>query len=124
MDYFIQLLELRQVDWLRLPLIQGIATSAVAGAEGLIRASRSALIKCLNAYNEEQRTVASAALLSDLLAILENNLHDDRYAIPVMELTAFLLDGYILSIPKDMEPRCDLFFLHPLFLIFVSPYAR
>lgn len=89
-----------------MPLIQGLATSAVAGAEGLIRASRSALVQYINAYEGgERQTVVITLLLGELMAILSENLHDDRYAIPAMELTAFLIDGYISSVSADLEPR-------------------
>lgn len=102
-DYFVQLLELKAIDWLRLPLFQGLATSAVAGAEGLIRASRLALVQCINSKENEQRQAMLLMILRDLSTILSNSLQDDRYAIPIMELLAFLIDGYIISIPEGSE---------------------
>ncbi|PLB47288.1 hypothetical protein P170DRAFT_511917 [Aspergillus steynii IBT 23096] len=103
-DYFLQLLDLQAVEWLRVPIFQGIATSAVAGAEGVIRSSRSALVQWINSQEagNQQATVVSA--IKDLLVVLNDNLQDDRYAIPAMELLAFLLDGYILAIPDNSEP--------------------
>lgn len=103
-DYFLQLLELLAINWLRLPLLQGLATSAVAGAEGLIRASRLALVQCINSKKAEQRQAMVMMVVEDLSTILSDNLQDDRYAIPIMELLAFLLDGYIQSIPDGSEP--------------------
>ncbi|PYI26361.1 tubulin-specific chaperone D [Aspergillus indologenus CBS 114.80] len=90
-EYFLQLLSLQKIPWLRIPLFQGLATSAVAGSEGLIRASRAALVKsfCL-----EQQQQYLLALLTDLSRILATNLQDDRYAIPVMEFVGFILDGF------------------------------
>lgn len=102
-DYFVQLLKLQEIDWLRLPLYQGLATSAVAGAEGLIRASRLALVQCINNKKAEQREPMLLMMLKDLSTILSENLQDDRFAIPIMELLAFLVDGYILSILKGSE---------------------
>lgn len=102
-DYFVQLLELQAIDWLRLPLYQGLATSAVAGAEGLIRASRLALVQCINSKKAEQREAMLPMILKDLSTILSENLQDDRFAIPIMELLAFLVDGYISSIPEGSE---------------------
>ncbi|RAH69606.1 tubulin-specific chaperone D [Aspergillus aculeatinus CBS 121060] len=89
-EYFLQLLSLQQIPWLRTPLFQGLATSAVAGSEGLIRASRAALVRsyCL------QQQGYLLALLTDLSRILATNLQDDRYAIPVMEFVGFILDGF------------------------------
>lgn len=102
-DYFLQLLELLAIDWLRLPLLQGLATSAVAGAEGLIRASRLALVQCINGKKAEQRQAMVTMVVKNLSTILSDNLQDDRYAIPIMELLAFLIDGYIPFIPEDSE---------------------
>ncbi|KAL1967896.1 hypothetical protein VTN77DRAFT_2313 [Rasamsonia byssochlamydoides] len=92
-DYFYQLLELLQVEWLRVPLVQGIITSASAGTEGLIRASRSAMIEFIENKSEDQKGVWTIRLIEDLATILERNLADDRYAIPAMEIASFLLDS-------------------------------
>lgn len=104
-DYFLQLLDLQAVDWLRVPIIQGIATSAVAGAEGVIRSTRSALVRWINSQEPRDQQVLLVSVIKVLLIVLSDNLQDDRYAIPAMELLAFLLDGYILSIPENSEPR-------------------
>lgn len=102
-EYFVQLLELQAVDWLRLPLLQGLATSAVVGTEGLIRAARSALVRFLNGKLPGDRQETLLDVLNELSVILSDNLHDDRYAIPTMEFLAFLIDGYVLSIPEGSE---------------------
>ncbi|KAL5364108.1 tubulin folding cofactor D C terminal-domain-containing protein [Aspergillus floccosus] len=103
-EYFLQLLELQAVEWLRLPLYQGIATSAVAGSEGLIRASRSALVQHINAHEAPNRALVVSSIMKDLLVVLNDVLQDDRYAIPILELLAFLLDAYVRSIPEGLEP--------------------
>ncbi|KAF7587023.1 hypothetical protein BBP40_007845 [Aspergillus hancockii] len=103
-DYFLQLLELQAIDWLRLPLFQGLATSAVAGAEGLVRSTRSALVQSFNGYEVEQRQGVVTAIIKDLMVALSDKLQDDRYAIPLLDFLAFLLDGYIDSIPQSSEP--------------------
>ncbi|KAL2840976.1 tubulin folding cofactor D C terminal-domain-containing protein [Aspergillus pseudoustus] len=103
-EYFLQLLELQAVDWLRLPLLQGIVTSAVVGSEGLIRSTRSALVQKINAHAAEQRPEKVTAILQDFQLILNEKLPDDRYAIPIVELSAFLLDGYIASTPGFWDP--------------------
>jgi hypothetical protein len=102
-EYFLQLLELLSVEWLRLPLLQGIATSAVAGAEGLVRASRSAMVQYINGQKAEKRGETLIGVLRDLSTVLSDNLLDDRYAIPCIEFLAFLVDGYILSMPEGTE---------------------
>ncbi|KAE8146237.1 tubulin folding cofactor D C terminal-domain-containing protein [Aspergillus avenaceus] len=103
--YFTQLLELQAIDWLRLPLLQGIATSAIAGAEGLIRSCRLALVQRINGYELRQRQHIMIAVMKDFSVVLSDNLQDDRYAIPVLELLAFLLDSYTTSIlPQSTDP--------------------
>ncbi|KAL4975370.1 tubulin folding cofactor D C terminal-domain-containing protein [Aspergillus desertorum] len=94
-EYFVQLLELQVIDWLRLPLFQGIATSAVAGAEGLIRSTRSALIRSINNHPAERHPEVATVIIHDLLLVLNEKLPDDRYAIPILETAAFLLDSYV-----------------------------
>ncbi|KAB8258947.1 tubulin folding cofactor D C terminal-domain-containing protein [Aspergillus pseudonomiae] len=102
-DYFLQLFELQAIDWLRLPLLQGIATSAVAGAEGLVRSSRLALMQSINKYEAEQRQDIVTSIIKDLMVALSDNLQNDRYAIPVLECLAFLLDSYISFTPQSSE---------------------
>ncbi|KAJ5802960.1 Tubulin-specific chaperone D C-terminal [Penicillium pulvis] len=93
-EYFFQLLSSWGQEWLRLPLLQGLATSAVAGAEGLVRASRAALIQFLNSHNPHSDPNILVEVLQVLSTVLSDNLPDDRYAIPIIELIAFLLDSY------------------------------
>ncbi|PYH83881.1 putative tubulin-specific chaperone D [Aspergillus uvarum CBS 121591] len=101
-QYFLQLLSLQKIPWLRVPLFQGLATCAVAGSEGLIRASRAALVKsfCFGAQQQQQYLLA---LLTDLSRILATTLQDDRYAIPVMEFVGFILDGFDFRAVKRSE---------------------
>ncbi|CAK43174.1 uncharacterized protein An18g02440 [Aspergillus niger] len=98
-EYLLQLLQLQSIDWLRQPLFQGLATSAVAGSEGLIRSSRSALVQGIQEAEDPQTAVL--AIIKDLAAILGEYLQDDRFAIPVLELLAFLLDSFVFSVPDD-----------------------
>ncbi|KAL3464212.1 tubulin folding cofactor D C terminal-domain-containing protein [Aspergillus heterothallicus] len=110
-DYFLQLLKLHAVDWLRLPLLQGLATSAVAGSERLIRSTRSALVQEVNAHAAEERPTKVASILQDFQLILDEKLADDRYAIPIVELSAFLLDGYIAATPGFWDPSLRKWFV-------------
>lgn len=104
-DHFAQLLTLHRVEWLRLPLLQGLATSAISGTEGLVRASRSALTEFLNSQSQFHREEILMSFLSDLSTILSDNLQDDRFAIPAVEFIAFLVDSYIPVIPEGSDPR-------------------
>lgn len=101
--YFDQLLTLYSIEWLRQPLLQGLATSATAGAEGLVRSSRSALIQFLNTREPVQRQDVLIKMLQDLSAVLHANFTDDRYAIPIIDFLAFLIDSFVLSSPGDSE---------------------
>lgn len=93
-NYFHQLLRLLQVESTRRAIMQGLITSASAGTEGLIQSSRFALIDFIENKGEDKCRWANI-LIGDLVAILEANLQDDRYAIPAMEIAAFLVDTYI-----------------------------
>lgn len=106
-EYFFQLLSSWGQEWLRLPLLQGLATSAVAGAEGLVRASRAALIQFLNSHNPHSDPNILIEVLQVLSTALNDNLPDDRYAIPLIELISFLLDsyhGYTVAGPNGSNP--------------------
>ena len=103
-EYFAQLLELQPINWLRLPLFQGMATSAVAGAEGLIRSTRSALIQYINNHPAEGHPEIANAIIDDLLLVLSEKLTDERYAIPILETAAFLLDSYVAPVPGFQSP--------------------
>jgi hypothetical protein len=104
-EYFLQLLSLQPIDWLRVPLLQGLATSAVAGSEGLVRACRSALAEYLDSFSASHRQEILMIFVKDLSTILSDNLQDDRYAPPTIEFLAFLIDGYINVIPDGSDPR-------------------
>lgn len=43
-------------------------------------------------------------MLQDLTAILRDNLLDDRYAIPVIDFLAFLIDSFVLPSPGGSDP--------------------
>lgn len=102
--YFSQLLTLYPIEWLRLPLLKGLATSAVAGSEGLVRATRSALINFVNSHEPTQRRTVLITILQDLATILMEILQDDRYAIPTVDFIAFMIDSYAISSTEPQDP--------------------
>ncbi|CAG7998159.1 unnamed protein product [Penicillium olsonii] len=103
-EYFTQLFSLYRIDWLRLPLLQGFATSAISGAEGLVRAARSALVQFINSQSSTHRQEVLVLFLEDLSTILNDNLQDDRFAIPAVEFIAFLIDGFVMVVPEGSSP--------------------
>jgi hypothetical protein len=62
-------------------------------------------VQNVNIHAAEQRPEAVTSILQDFQLILNERLPDDRYAIPILELSAFLLDGYIASTPGFWDPR-------------------
>ncbi|KAJ6078960.1 hypothetical protein N7467_008713 [Penicillium canescens] len=118
-EYFAQLLTLQSIDWIRLPLLQGLATSAISGAEGLVRASRSALTQFLNNQLQPQRREILMAFLQDISTVLSDNIQDDRFAIPAVEFVAFLIDSYIPVIPEDTDPS-----FRKLFILIQKSHLR
>lgn len=102
-EYFVQLFALHQIEWLRLPLLQGFATSAISGAEGLVRASRSALTRFLYSQSEVRRQEILMVFLQDLSTILSENLQDERFDIPAVEFIAFVIDSYMPVIPEGFD---------------------
>lgn len=103
-DYFNQLLAIWSEEWIRLPLLQGLATSAVAGAEGLVRSSRAAVIHFLNSHDQESRQRILITFLQVLSTALSDNVQDDRYAIPIIELVAFLIDNFAITNSDELDP--------------------
>jgi hypothetical protein len=63
-------------------------------------------VQSLSSYSGTEQQIEACAILKDLGVILSDNLHDDRYAIPSMEFAAFLVDGYVSSVPEESESRC------------------
>lgn len=98
------MLTLYPIEWLRLPLLKGLATSAVAGSEGLVRATRSALINFVNSHEPTQRRTVLITILQDLATILMETLQDDRYAIPTVDFIAFMIDSYAIPSSEPPDP--------------------
>uniref|UniRef100_A0A093VT36 Tubulin-specific chaperone D n=1 Tax=Talaromyces marneffei PM1 TaxID=1077442 RepID=A0A093VT36_TALMA len=117
-NYFHQLLQLLQIDTLRRPLVQGLITSASAGTEGLIQSSRFALIDFIESQpSDEKKYEWANKLIEDIISILETNLVDDRYAVPALEISAFLVDMYISEAAVQANKACLNESLKKLFLL-------
>ncbi|PGH27004.1 hypothetical protein AJ80_01388 [Polytolypa hystricis UAMH7299] len=90
--YFLQLFELLRINWLRQSLVKGMITSASTGTEGLVRSTRFALLEFIRNQDANTGQIISAHIFEDLLILLETCIDDDRYAIPTVEMLAFVLD--------------------------------
>lgn len=89
--------------------MKGLATSAVAGADGLVRSSRAALIQFLKSHDPQTEPGVLVEFLQVLSTALSNDIQDDRYAIPIIEIMAFLLDGYQSYIFADQDESNPIF---------------
>ncbi|KAI5291509.1 hypothetical protein KEM52_000142 [Ascosphaera acerosa] len=92
-EYFSQVWRLSVVPSLRRQVLKGIATSMSLGSETVIRASRYAILESLRAVDDTARAQQASDLLADVVRELYSSMSDDRFAIPLVELTAFLLDN-------------------------------
>ncbi|KAI5305824.1 Serine/threonine kinase [Ascosphaera pollenicola] len=106
--YFLQILHLSEVPVLRPQLFKGLATSATMGSESLIKASRYSLLEYMRQIDDASRTREMSNILGDLMAELYTSISDDRYALPIVELIAFILNN---SEDASLEPQLlgDLF---------------
>ncbi|EGD96397.1 beta-tubulin cofactor d [Trichophyton tonsurans CBS 112818] len=102
--YFTQLITLVQVEWLRLPLIKGLVTSLTAGADSLIISSRTAVVEFINSQNDNTRYCMQRDIFMSLLIVLEENITDDRYAIPTVESLAFFIENCFNPGILELDP--------------------
>lgn len=80
--------------WLRMPLLKGYVTSAGVGSESLLRASRLALVDYITVDPQEHRILN---FCTDLTELMRDHLGNDRLAIPILEVLAFLFDAGIFQ---------------------------
>ena len=102
-EYFLQFLSLCSEpltqDWIRKPLLEGYVTSAGAGSESLLGASRAAF----TSYTEPLDLANLATICTDLTDLIRENLPNDRLAIPLLEFVAFLLEADVLQRLRDQD---------------------
>ncbi|MCJ1312592.1 hypothetical protein MMC25_006266 [Agyrium rufum] len=89
-SYFHALLSLATLPWLRESILTGIITSAGAGSENIVIASRDALTYFLE--QDPDRGAGFVLILQDVLLF-----GDERLITPAFEVLAFILDTRILS---------------------------
>lgn len=76
----------------------------MAGSDGLVRATRSALIQFVNSHGPTERQSVLITILQYLATILTETLQDDRYAIPTVGFISFLIDSYAVSSSEQQDP--------------------
>ena len=80
-----------ELSWLHPALIQGYVTTAGSGSETIIRASRRALVT-FGERSSKSGAVSLSSLLGQVATVLERSPHEDRTAIPALEVLAFMLE--------------------------------
>ena len=53
--------------------------------------------------SEKARNRAKATLFNDLILLLESTMHDDRYAIPAVDMLSFLLDTLVTGQATELD---------------------
>lgn len=85
------LLHRSELSWLHPALIQGYVTTAGSGSETVLQASRRALVD-FGERGSESGAVSLPTLLGQVSTVLERSPHEDRTAIPALEVLAFMLE--------------------------------
>lgn len=96
-EYYLQLFELLNVEWLQKYIIAGMVSSAAAGTEDIGRASRSALTIHVLHDDRRQQELDRDSIFACLIEHLEQTVADDREAIPAMETLAFFLEQQLAN---------------------------
>lgn len=94
--YFAGTLELLDSDY-RAALLEGYISSAGAGNESVLRASRQALADKLDTLPVDGDGVSLLAFSNTLIELFKAALGTDRLLLPLLEVSAFLLDMQILQ---------------------------
>jgi len=92
--YFSTLLPLSSVPEIRDQLLAGYVTSAAAGADSLLKSSRSALLSFLDTAEPS----LSSDITTALLTIISENFTTDRVLVPALEVVGLLLEMELLPL--------------------------
>ena len=99
MDYYLQMLNLTDIEWVRVPLLKGFVTSAGTGSESILRASRAALATHVLHLDQIQVTELYTALMS----VLRTYYTIDRVAVATLEVFGFLISITEISRLNDWQ---------------------
>ena len=75
-----------------MPLLEGLITSAGAGSESVLQASRTAFV----AYTNERSLVALSMYCTTIVDFFHDNHSNDRLLLPAMDFLGFLFDAGVL----------------------------
>ncbi|MCJ1390931.1 hypothetical protein MMC18_003792 [Xylographa bjoerkii] len=85
--YYLHLMSLSSIQWLRQPLLRGIVTSAGAGSEAILFASRAAIVQTMERTPPDELP----PIWNCLQSILQTEIQNERLVVPVLEVLGFLL---------------------------------
>jgi tubulin-specific chaperone D len=97
-EYYFQLFQLLDVEWLQKYVIVGMVSSAAAGTEDIGRASRSALATHMLHEMSQLPRPATGSITDRLIEHLEQTVADDREAVPAMEILAFVIEQQLAEV--------------------------
>ncbi|KAL2040021.1 hypothetical protein N7G274_007424 [Stereocaulon virgatum] len=91
-EYFRQMISFCDHGWIRAPLLEGFVTSAGAGSESVLQASRTAFV----AYSDTCPAIALSMYCTTIVDIVHENYSNDRLLLPAMDFLGFLFDVGVL----------------------------
>ena len=100
-SYYLQLVSLSSIQWLRQPLLQGMVTSAAAGSETILCASRAAMVKALEGMPLNEL----ASFWDCLLITLKSEVQNERLVVSVLEVLGFVLASGIYGNTTQIFPK-------------------
>ena len=93
MEYYLQVVRLCSVDWVKTSLLEGLVTSMGAGSEPILCASRAALV----AYLEDVSNSDLMTFWQCVSCILRDSTSNERLVVPLLDVLAFLLETQIFE---------------------------
>ena len=104
------MLQLLEIEWLAVDILQGFVTSAGTAATSTLYPARKALLQHVEMLRRD-KPLAISSMYGSLLRVIERNLTNDRFVIPALEVAGFLFDMGIFS---DTNISMDLKQVSPL----------
>ena len=92
------MLSLVPLEWVRIPLLEGLITSAGAGSESVLRSARAAICKYIMDIDDAKLK----DLYDSLVKILKAKPPKERLLVPVLEVLGFLFEtGIVVRLESE-----------------------
>ena len=92
-EYYLQVVKLCSIDWVKTSLLEGLVTSIGASSEPILCASRTAVV----AHLEDVDNTDLLTFWQSVSGILRDSTSNERLVIPVLEVLAFLIETGIFE---------------------------